>query len=334
MVLGACGMHGTPAQGGRIGAAGRRAMLFPSLSRPSAAGCAAGPQPQDGKSPNSPFCGRRGACPSRRAAPDGCSPVGKPHARPEWHGCEVRALALHAHNRPFTTQVGGGGGGGERNNARAGMQKRTRTSGSCTARSLGPLLSSDDHNSTSRNSWPSTRWSPISAPHCRVAAAHTAVIWLPWHARGQTETRRCPLWTTFHPKSPRRCVFSPRGALVGCHGGTTLATHQRTMQPAHSNPCKSAQLPPAPVRPQPHFVNGRVSCRRSAWRGARHLSRSQRRSVAGICPIIANVQPRWCLDGARGRLRLPLGCQAPCRVPAAVPFVSVAFLGSSSTIQQ
>jgi hypothetical protein len=170
-----------PAQGGSVGAAGRRVMFLLRPSRPSAAGSAARPRLQDAKSPKSPFCRRQGACPSRRA-PDWCSPAGmrgldgtgakSAHARPEWHGCEVGALVLHEVVRqtvPHPAQKQRSGG----------MQKRTRPHFSCAARSFGPLLSCDDHNNTSRNSWPSTRCSLISASHCRVAAVQIAVIWLP-----------------------------------------------------------------------------------------------------------------------------------------------------------
>ena len=235
---------GRPAQG-RIGAAGGRVILSPCLSRPSASGCAAGPRPQDRKSQDSPVLRAAGRVPepahgARRVF------AGWPGRIKGLYGTGAKSARYHTwpFDRPFTTQL--------RNNARAGMQKRPRTRGSCTARSFGPLLSSDDHNSTSRNSWPSTRCSPISARHCRVAA----VMWLAC-AQPNRDQEMSARW-----RHRRRARPPPASPLPTSASGCAAST-------ANSDVCPSPRV--GPVDSGPRRVPALASTVGSRQRAHNHV---------------------------------------------------------------
>ena len=78
-VLGACGMHGAVGAGRRRGRSWMQGHVLPAVIQAAAGRGAARPRPEDTRSLDSPFCGRRDACPELALRQTWCSPAGQLH---------------------------------------------------------------------------------------------------------------------------------------------------------------------------------------------------------------------------------------------------------------
>jgi len=219
-VLGACGMHGAVGAGRR-----RRRSREQSYSRPVVIQAAEVPLGRARRTQGRHIMSRRSAGAGTRAPSWRCARPGARRLAPAW----TTLMALAREARARTPLRPGPRGSGvdwlsERSTEFSTRQRAAGDSnagarhphGSCTARSFCPLLSRDEHNCSSRNSWPQTLLSAhiahgtLTRPHCahtveeRRIERSAASLDTHSHARRSQSSARSarPVWRA----RARRCV--------------------------------------------------------------------------------------------------------------------------------